>query len=50
MFEQLEATAKRYDELNQLLGDPVVVSSPVALRTHAEERAVLRPVGAGGRE
>jgi peptide chain release factor 1 len=44
MFEQLEATAKRYDELNQLLGDPVVLSSPDALRTHAKEQSELRPI------
>jgi len=44
MFEQLEATAKRYDELNQLLSDPVVLASPDALRTHAKEQAELRPI------
>jgi peptide chain release factor 1 len=44
MFEQLEATAKRYDELNQLLSDPVVLASPDALRTHAKEEAELRPI------
>jgi peptide chain release factor 1 len=44
MFEQLEATAKRYDELNQLLGDPVVLASPDTLRTYAKEEAELRPI------
>jgi peptide chain release factor 1 len=44
MFEQLEATAKRYDELNQLLSDPVVLAAPDALRTYAKEQAELRPI------
>ena len=37
MFEQLEATAKRYDELTQLLGDPVVLAE-------ASERFLGSPV------
>jgi peptide chain release factor 1 len=44
MFEQLEATAKRYDELNQLLGDPAVLASPDTLRTYAKEESELRPI------
>ncbi|WP_089935247.1 peptide chain release factor 1 [Candidatus Entotheonella palauensis] len=44
MFEQLEATAKRYDELNRLLGDPAVLADSDALRTLAKEQAELRPI------
>jgi peptide chain release factor 1 len=44
MFEQLEATAKRYDELNRLLSDPAVLADSSLLRAHAKEEAELRPV------
>lgn len=44
MLEQLNATAKRYDELNQMLGDPEVLADPNALRMHAKEQAELRPI------
>lgn len=44
MFEQLEATVKRYDELMHLLSDPAALAVPDALRMHAKEQADLRPI------
>jgi len=50
MFEQLDATVKRFDELTQLLGDPVVIADPDALRNHAKEQSELRPIVASYQE
>jgi len=47
MFEQLDATVKRFDELTQFLGDPAVIADPDALRQHAKEQSDLRPIVAG---
>lgn len=44
MFEQLDATVRRFEELTQLLGDPAVIADPDALRNHAKEQAELRPI------
>lgn len=50
MFEQLDATVKRFEELTQLLGDPAVIADPDALRNHAKEQAELRPIVASYQE
>ena len=44
MFDQLEATVQRYEELTRLLGDPEVVTDPERLRTCAKEQSDLRPI------
>ena len=44
MFEKLEVTVKRYEELAQLLSDPAVFADPESLRTYAKEQAELKPV------
>ena len=50
MFEQLDATVQRYEELTELLGDPEVISDPDKLRTYAKEQADLRAVVASYQE
>jgi peptide chain release factor 1 len=44
MFDKLEATVARYDELTGLLSDPVVLSAPASLRVYAKEQADLRSI------
>ena len=44
MFEKLDATVKRYEELTQRLSDPAVFADPEALRNCAKEQADLKPV------
>ncbi len=44
MFEKLEASVARYEELSRLLSDPAVLADPGALRQYAKEQADLRPV------
>ncbi len=41
MIEKLEAVSERYDELNQLLGDPAVAGNPDQYRKFAKEHAEL---------
>ena len=44
MFEKLEVTVKRYEELALLLSDPAVFADPESLRNYAKEQAELKPV------
>lgn len=41
MFDRLETMAQRYDELSELLCDPVVVSDPDRLRKYSKEQSDL---------
>lgn len=41
MFERLEKIHKRYDELNQQLSDPAIVSDPKKLASLAKERSEI---------
>ncbi len=41
MIEKLEQISERYDELNQLLGDPAVASDPDQYRVFAKEHSEL---------
>lgn len=42
MFERLQAVEDRYDQLNELLSDPDVVSDPAKLRDYSKEQAGLQ--------
>ncbi len=42
MFERLQAVEDRYDQLNELLSDPDVVSDPTKLRDYSKEQAGLQ--------
>lgn len=44
MFEKLETSVRRYEELTELLGNPAVLADPEALRNYAKEQADLRPM------
>ncbi len=44
MFEKLEVTVKRYEELALLLSDPAVFADPESLRNYAKEQAELKSV------
>lgn len=44
MFEKLDTTVARYEELTALLSDPTVFSDPERLRSYAKEQADLRPI------
>ena len=44
MFEKLESLSQHYEELTQLLGDPVVLSDQDTFRRYAKEQVELRPV------
>jgi peptide chain release factor 1 len=44
MFEKLEATVTRYEELTGLLSDPQILADPERLRHYGKEQADLRPV------
>lgn len=43
MFERLQIVEDRYDQLNELLSDPDVVSDPNKLREYSKEQSSLQP-------
>lgn len=42
MFDQLEIIENRYEQLNELLSDPDVVSDPNKLREYSKEQSDLQ--------
>lgn len=42
MFERLEVVEHRYDQLNELLSDPEVVSDPAKLRDYSKEQSSIQ--------
>ncbi|CCQ22090.1 Peptide chain release factor 1 [Listeria monocytogenes] len=42
MYDRLQAVEDRYDELNELLSDPDVVSDPKRLRDLSKEQSLPR--------
>lgn len=44
MFDKLETVSQRYEELTQLLSDPVVLHDQDTFRRYAKEQAELRPM------
>lgn len=50
LLERLESLERRYEELNQLLGDPEVISDPARLEPLAKEHAELAEIVSKYRE
>ena len=42
MFDQLDIVEERYEQLNELLSDPDVVSDPDNLRKYSKEQSYLQ--------
>jgi len=42
MFERLQAVEDRYEQLNELLSDPAVISDPDQLRKYSKEQSDLQ--------
>ena len=49
MFHRLEVIEQRYEELNRMLMDPSISSSPKRLREVSKEHASIRPMVDGWR-
>ncbi|MCO7125601.1 peptide chain release factor 1 [Sporolactobacillus shoreicorticis] len=44
MFERLQSMEERYEKLNQLLADPVVIGDPAKLRKYSKEQSDLQEI------
>ncbi|MBT6900366.1 MAG: PCRF domain-containing protein, partial [Nitrospina sp.] len=44
MFDKLKSVEKRYDDLNQLLSDPKIISQQSEFQKYAREQSELTPI------
>ena len=44
MFDKLKSVEKRYDDLNQLLSDPKIISQQFEFQKYAREQSEIAPI------